>query len=365
MKKNQINAILINQTKRRNTVFAFICSIVIIFLVTVSFFYLYKQGNKEYFITYDESSNINYDVYLKENEFFQNNYLKENKQYIANLIDYITAKFEYNISLDQNDIEYKYSYRIESTVDVVEKSTNYSLYNKTETLLVKDEIITDQKFLSIKEDVNIDYTYYNELISRFVEVYELDNTISTLNINMYINVIGACEEFGENKENESVISLSIPLTTNTVAIDLSDNLVNAENKLMQCKEVYENSFIFIIFGTLFSIIDIILIVATIRYEIKTRTAENIYEKELKKILNNYGSYIQTMSSDFDFKSYQMLKIENFNDMLEIRDTIRQPILMKENDNKTGAYFLIPSNTKILYVYRLKVSDIKKEMKKEM
>ena len=46
-------------------------------------------------------------------------------------------------------------------------------------------------------------------------------------------------------------------------------------------------------------------------------------------------------------------------MLEIRDTIKQPILMKENDDKTGAYFVIPSSTKILYVYRLKVSDIKK------
>lgn len=39
-------------------------------------------------------------------------------------------------------------------------------------------------------------------------------------------------------------------------------------------------------------------------------------------------------------------------MLEIRDTIKQPILMKENEDKTGAYFLIPSNTKILYVYRI-------------
>ena len=44
-------------------------------------------------------------------------------------------------------------------------------------------------------------------------------------------------------------------------------------------------------------------------------------------------------------------------MLEIRDTIKQPILMKENEDKTGAYFLIPSNTKILYVYRIKIGDI--------
>ena len=29
--------------------------------------------------------------------------------------------------------------------------------------------------------------------------------------------------------------------------------------------------------------------------------------------------------------------------------------------KNGAYFVIPSNTKVLYVYRLKVSDIEKEI----
>ena len=34
---------------------------------------------------------------------------------------------------------------------------------------------------------------------------------------------------------------------------------------------------------------------------------------------------------------------------------------EENVEKTGAYFIIPSNTKLLYVYRLKVSDIEKEI----
>ena len=51
-------------------------------------------------------------------------------------------------------------------------------------------------------------------------------------------------------------------------------------------------------------------------------------------------------------------------MLEIGDKLRQPILMKENNEKTGAYFLIPSNTNLLYVYRLKVSDIEKEINKK-
>ena len=84
-------------------------------------------------------------------------------------------------------------------------------------------------------------------------------------------------------------------------------------------------------------------------------------KELKKILNNYGSNIQMIGSEFDFTDYQLLKIENFNDILEISDKLRQPILMKENKERNGAYFVIPSTTKLLYVYRMKVSDIEKEM----
>lgn len=364
MKKNQINTILINQTKRRNTVLAFACIIIIIAILSVSFFLIYINRNKDYYVKYDETSNIDYKVFLKDNEFFDNDYLGTNKQYIASLIDYINANFNYKMSLEEKEIEYKYSYRVEAVVDVKQKETNFSLYNDNIELLKEIQKTTTMKEVIIDEDIKIDYNYYNNLIKKFVNVYELENIESTLTINMYINIIGSCEDFTENKAKESVMSLSIPLTTKTMAIDLSDNLIISENNVMQCKSVYTNNFIFIILGILFSLIDISLIILTFRYIIKTRTAEDVYERELKKILNNYGSYIQTLGNDFDFKEYQMLKLDNFSDMLEIRDTIRQPILMKQNSDKTGAYFVIPSNTKILYVYRLKVSDIEEKIEKK-
>lgn len=364
MKKNQINAILVNQTKKRNIILTAICVIVITTLLSLSFFLIYLNRSQTYYVSYDETSNIDYKVYLKENDFFNNDYLGTNKQYIASLIDYIDATFNYNLSLEEKDISYKYSYHIEATVDVKQKNTNYSLYNKKVSLLNEIEKATDSKKVSITENISIDYNYYNDLIKRFINVYELENIESTLTINMYINVLGNCEDFKENKSKESIISLTIPLTTKTIAIDLSDNLVNSLNNVMQCENKYTNNFIFIILGYIFLIIDITFLVLIIKYIIKTRTAEDIYEKELKKILNNYGSYIQTLGNDFDFSEYQLLKLDTFTDMLEIRDTIRQPILMKENTDKTGAYFVIPSNTKILYVYRLKISDIEKEIERK-
>ena len=212
--------------------------------------------------------------------------------------------------------------------------------------------------------MDIDYNKYNELIKRFVNIYSLEDTTSVLNINMYVNAVGSCEEFVSNDEKKSVITLSIPLTTKTTAIDLSNNLVNSKNNVMQCKPKYSFTFIFLVLSIIFAITGVGIIVYIIKYDIQTRTAENIYEKELKKILNNYSSYIQTLNSDFDFSDYQPLRLDTFNDMLEIRDTIRQPILMREKYDKSGAYFLIPSSTKILYVYRLKVSDIEKELQKK-
>lgn len=363
MKKNQVNAILYNQAKRRNTVFALISIIIIVSVITLSFFMIFFERSKKQYVSYDETSNIDYKIFLNDNEFFDSNYLDKNNRYIASLINYINASFNYKLSLNNEDIEYKYFYRIDADIKIVEKGTDNPLYNKTSILKTSDEKIGYSNEIIINENVNIDYNHYNSLAKKLVTFYNLDDTESTLTINMYVNVIGTCEDFEENNNGEAVISLVIPLTTNTVGIDVINNSINNKN-VIECKNANSNNYIFIILGVIIALIDLGLVVYTIRYEITTKTAENIYEKELKKILNNYSSYIQIIDNDFEFNDCQMLKVNDFTDMLEISDRIRQPILMKENNEKTGAYFVIPSNTRILYVYRLKVSDIQKEMKKE-
>ena len=162
MKKNRVNEILINQTKRRNTVLAFSCAIFIISIISLAFFLIYIERNKDYYVTYNEKSNIDYKVHLKENDFFDENYLGTNKQYIASLIDYITANFEYDLSLNEMDVNYKYSYRIEADVSVKHNETGYLLYNTTKELLSEEEKITNDRNVTIKENVEIDYNQYNE-----------------------------------------------------------------------------------------------------------------------------------------------------------------------------------------------------------
>ena len=363
MKKNQVNEILVNQTRRRNTIFSYSCVILIFLVLALGAFVLYDKNREEQYVGYSEKSFIDYKIYLKKNKFFENNYLESDKQYISRLIDYVKANFRYDLTLDEAKTEYKYSYRIESFVDVVQKETGNSLYSKTSTILENKEFTTDKQSIQISEWVDIDYNKYNNLISKFVNVYDLDDTTSTLTINLYVDVIGECEEFS-NSNNGSVMSLTIPLTTKTIAIDLSNNLINSENKVLLCEEVNSITYLYLIFAIFSVVLSLLFIAILIRFIIRTRTAEDMYERELKKILNNYGSYIQTLNSEFDFRNYQLLKLNNFTDMLEIRDTVRQPILMKENETKTGAYFVIPTSSNILYFYRLRVSDIKRKIKQK-
>ena len=362
MKRNQVNSILVNQTKRRATVFAYICVIVIVFALAFASFLAYIDRTESQYVNYDETSNIDYQVYYKQNEFFENNYLESDKQYIASLIDSINTEFNYKISLDEINVEYKYTYRIEANVIVRDKDNKNLFYDKTDVLLTEQEEIASMKEVSISEKIAIDYDLYNEKIKKLVTVYDLENAESFLNLNMYVNVVGSCEEFEDNQQK--VITLSIPLSKDTIAIDFVDDTVSSTNNVMKCNVEDNNSLLFLSFGIILSVIDLCLVIAVIRYEIKTRTAETIYEKEMKKILNNYGSSIQILGSEFDCKGYQLLKIDSFTDILEISDKLRQPILLKENNEKTGAYFIIPSNTKLLYVYRLKVSDIEKELKEK-
>lgn len=369
MKKNQVHAILTNQTKRRNKVFALVCIIVIMAILSFSFFLLYYDKNQIEYVEYKKDSAVDYEVFLKdtnirEEDFFDENYVETDKKFIARLIDSISAEFRYRLSIEERDVEYKYAYRIESVVEVKERNADVSFYHKSEQIVDLKEATTTEQQVVVSEQVQIDYHKYNDMIQKFVSTYELENVESTLTVSMHISVTGSCEAFANQNTQESVLSLRIPLATKTVALDVETESARNNSYMIQCKNTCPYKMLFLCLGWLCVFVDVALVAYTIRYEIKTRTAENIYEKELKKILNNYSSYIQTIGTDIDFSTYQKIRINTFSDMLEIRDTIRQPILLRENKEKTGAYFVIPSNTKVLYVYCMKVSDIAREIQKK-
>ena len=201
-------------------------------------------------------------------------------------------------------------------------------------------------FRSYNEKVGMDLSY----------IYDLNNIVSKLNINLYVN-IQDIENATKDLKERKVSSLTIPLTEKTVSVDIGDESIVNNNKQIDLVRT-TNSLWAISASILFFFVSIIYTMFLILYSRKTRTAQMIYEKEIKSIMSNYDSYIQKINGSYDIGTSQVLKIETFNDMLEIRDTLRQPILMLENEQKNGTFFIIPATNSIIYTYALRVVDIK-------
>ena len=89
---------------------------------------------------------------------------------------------------------------------------------------------------------------------------------------------------------------------------------------------------------------------------KSRNHDINYTIKLRKIVSAYKSYIQKIVNELDTSGYQLLFVETFREMLEIRDTIGAPILMNENADKTRTRFFILTNTNILYMFEIKVEN---------
>lgn len=378
MKRNQVDEILVDFAKRRKFIIKRIVFIAFFLIVSLALIYTFISKNKSYYVTYTETNDIDYTVKLKDNNFFKDGYLGSDNTPIASIIDYINATFNYRLSMAEKNINYNYSYRVEALVDVKEEKGSKPLYNYKEDIVKEtvDESDSDKELI-IKEDVVIDYNHYNELIKSFVNIYGLEDISSTLTINMYINVTGSCEEFTTDTKNETVLSLVIPLTTKTVEIDIKNNIPEQKDKVIACREVSKLIYVYLISGLLSMIASSLLIATLVKYIMVTRTAETMYDLELKKILNFYHSYIQKIDNKIDVKTGEGLsfsdkdiykdcifyKLESFTDMLEIRDSINSPILMTSNDKNTATYFLILDvKNRAVYLYGLRVTDIKKKIK---
>lgn len=354
------------QRRRRKQINISIIRIVSIAVLICVLLCLYFNKDCDDKICYTENSNVDYKVYLENNDFYENDYVEKDNRYIASLIKNIIANFNYELDATEKGIDYNYSYSIEAEVNVKEVKNKESIYNFKEELLTKENLTQNSnENLKINEDVTIDYNHYNNIIKRFVSTYGLDNIDSTLKVSMNIKIDGLSKEIKDGKKcnnnNEYVVALEMPLTTKTIGIEINSDIVKCREQVKVGTD--SKSYIILSVAIILSIIEIYLVVVLIEYVKGTKTPEDIYKNELNKILDGYGEFIQRINNNINVNDYNPVYLEVFEDMLKIRDTIQEPILMREDKEKKSAYFMIPDKTKILYIYELNVDNIKRSYKK--
>ena len=311
--------------------------------------------NREYYVNYTEGGSIDYNVFLKENEFYEENYLGQGQSYVASLIDNIIADFNYRIKMDADDVNYRYSYKITSRLEIIDNMSKNAIFNPEYVLVeANNKIQQSDDTLQINEIVVINYDEYNDIANRFLETYALaKDATSNIVVTLDVEVFSDCNALSGSSMDNYTSELRIPLTTKTVNIKMTSTVPDDETNMMICtrgagSEVFKTTAIVL------GIVDILMIILLVAFIYLTRTDDITYTARVKKIVTQYKSYIQRIKNIFDTSGYQVVYIDTFDELLEIRDTIQAPILMHENDDKTCAKFIIPTDNKLLYIFEIKI-----------
>ncbi len=348
-----------HQKRRREHKIKLAVISVILLVLAAGLIGSYFMLSKNEYNTYTENAKVNYKVNLKENEFYQETSLDERSSVVASLIENLEIDFNYDFNLSKEQ-DYTYDYKIVAVTNIKETKKSNSIYETTEELVNKEVQETNEKNLNISEKVTIDYNEYNEKMNKFVKAYGLNDTTSTLELDMYVNVVNKYDGTRVNKESK-VMTLSIPLTTKTVDVSIGSNVIKDEGKMLSKKSEYKNMEYVLGAGILLAATGIVVLVMFVKYVIDTRSAEAMYEQDLKQILFNYKSYIQQSTNDIATKGYKKIQINTFNEILGLRDTMQTPILMYTEKDELKTKFVIIKDG-ILYIYILGAKEIREELR---
>ena len=302
-------------------------------------------------VLYNEKSNIEYKVYLKDNNFFEEDYLEENRTYITSLIDYLDITFNYYIDLSKK-LNGNYSYYIKGVISadkVGNSSDSYwtKEYKLTDTIT---EEYTNSDKLEIRENIKINYQKYNELLTSFKTEYGLSMEGHLKIILVVLNNVES-EILDRDIMKETNSELDIPLTSLTIEVPIKAEGISTEGFLID-ETLYDDSLIFLvtkIIGYAFFIFAGVLILFLVFMTFKEIKKESIYYKKLKKILKVYDGIIVSIKEFPKLDNFSVINVDNFEELIDAHSEVRRPINYIQKSN--GATFILITEG-IVYKYFL-------------
>jgi hypothetical protein len=350
---------------------------VVIAVMMLGLFLINNKINEATYIEYQESSDVNYSVKIPKDAPFYSDYLEEFAQYADDNGDlWIPSDHAYptmvativRISIDYHlevcsadDVEYQYIYRISAQPEVVDKDTDARFPMPKTIIEESSEPINgnSKSQLDITKNIEIDYHYYDGIVKTFEEKMEITDAVENLIIAMEVEVIGSSEMFDSKAENTCTIKVNMPLNANAFDVNYSTSSNHLGDCEILCKKVDKFNGKLLEAVKLLGKVEIALIAIFALGLYLTKNRDIAYYTKVQRLVNSYRSFIQKVEGEFDTTGYQIVTISSFREMLEIRDTIQSPILMIENYDKTRCQFFIPTNTKILYLFEVRIDNYDK------
>ncbi len=286
-----------------------------------------KTGTTEYKVVGD----IDYKVYLKPNDYYQEKYLDKGMQYIANLISVVRVDFDYELDT-QDDVQANYEYQIVAETKATDRNDKSKvLHEKSDVLkLGKVQPMSDGK-IEVRDSVNLDYGKYNDYMRNFRNEFGIAANCE-VDLKMVVKVSGGIE-------TEDKLAMAIPLSEQTVDIAIDTQGIERTEKIGDERtEISIRNWPLLITGIVIVVVSLILVIAVIYYY-ATRYNDDLYEKALHKILKEYDTYI-VEGSETIYELENVVRVASFKELLDAQNLENTPIVFLEVVPGEKSYFIV-------------------------
>lgn len=358
----------IPECKKNNTIYIgyterLIINIVIFVIALIStIFFVYQSFtvNQAEIVTYQEQSNIDYKVYLKENNFYETEYLDKNMSYISSLIDSIKPTFKYHFDISQNT-NIKFNYDIIGKLIIKDNSEKNTFYEKDFVLLKNKELtIKNSNHQTIIETLNINYDYYNNIANDFRTKFGVSTT-SNLIVSLKINAQSMNDNI--NLNSNETMSLTIPLSQREVNIKLSTENLNNNESIVKESNIQITNYIYLLLACITAVITIISFIKLLKKIIIINPPKSEYDKYVSKILKEYDRFIaNTKVGPIVYEGDKVIQLSDFQELLDVRDSLRVPINYYNIVSHQKCLFYLNKGN-LIYKYYLKAVDLEKKENK--
>lgn len=338
-----------HQKVRKTWSNVFFVALIVFVVLFVALFVANYKSKQLIYLKYSEKCDVNYQVNLLDNEFYDE--VDEGQAYPANYIDTIDTNFKYKLEISSKEVNYKYSYKIVKYIQYSNIRNGNFHPASMEILSEKAGSSKSLDGLNLNEKVSFSYKTTNEEAKNFLLNLQDSTVQAFVYVTMEIEVKSSCDDFlTENVDTQQIV-FKMQLTEPTTNAEITSKSSNADSKMLACTRAGSIAKItkiaMIVDGSLVLIMASVLIL----FLQATKNKDVDYALKIKRILRSYRTYIQVSLVDFDCKEYKLVKLGKMSEMLEIRDTLQKPIIMKENEDRTHSKFFIVDNN-VLYLYEI-------------
>ena len=308
-------------------------------------------------VNYQEKSDINYRVYLKENNEYNKSYLNMGERYVASLVDKIHVDFKYD-DLFSKELSGYYNYSAVATIHGYLKDSLEDVWTKEYRLIDnKTEVINQNnvKTIKIEDRVIVDFAKYRSELSSFSKKYNLD-LAGYIDLSITIKENLDFEGMNDIIEDEKVMNLRIPLSYDTFKIEVK----NDNNKI----DNYQNfsgrnkvNYLLLIMGAFSLSLAISFLALVIREMVFSTDLRINYARELKKIITNHDDKLVKVKRFYNKKKYNLIYVDSFDELLDVYSRVGNPISYREIKKDEEATFLLIDSDNA-WIYQMKAEKKK-------